>query len=644
MNSLQNSLGVFIVALLTACGGGGSGSSGPTVSLTGTAATGAAMAGAVITVVDANGVSETCSSISATDGSYSCTLRQATAAPLIVQAAVGETKVHAVVSSASNQTINITPISDMMAQKYAASTGLSASELVARPEQAKVTDAAAAKTAATTAIEVVKNVVSQIAQTAGGGVSIQDPLTGKLTPGSSTDNLDKLLSTLKFAASGDEFKIYIPSNNGDVVTVTVAYTKSATEAQTIASTQASAATLEIDKGQSFEAGFKKILAAISSGSSTQLKALLGFTYDQGRTPDAFTDIVITKWRNYFGQLTLTSLEKIAIEPMTGAWVGKAAINSSNGGSNEILIGLKDFGTSSNPSWKMMGDELPVGISIDLRHTLSTRNNAYASDPTAFISYFSRRINSWVNTDFYTDSLAPKKLLVSVLRLEDKYTSNTPVDFTLYKPADVKTCTMYSSEQNNCTNFIVNEDTALFERMSSNQTKFVIKALDNNDACMNCDANGIPKTITPANRAYSVAKLFGGEYTESTLKNGITKLSEKAKSAARVYFAAPSDTSIDQFINNAINKTFSNDLTLSWARPTLSSNRQIDDLWAGAAPCSSNWTSFEETNSLWTQAGNNYTWKNKGTILNRASWIDTGYKSNVGNSQFEFNLGVSLKCN
>lgn len=643
MNRPQHTLGILLLALVTACGGGG-GSSGPTVALAGTAATGAAMSGAVITVVDANGVAETCSSPSAADGSYACTLRQATVAPLIVQAAVGETKVHAVVSAANNQTINITPISDMMAQKYAASTGLSASELVARPEQAKVADTTAAKTAATTAIEVVKNVVTQIAQTAGGGVTIQDPLTGRLTPGSSTDNLDKLLSTLKFAASGDEFKIYIPSSNGDVVTVTVAYSKSATEAQTIASNQASAATLEIDKGQSFEAGFKKILTAISSGSAENLIAQLGFAYDQGRTPEDYANMVITNWRNFFGQLTLTSLEKIAIDPMTGAWVGKAAINSSNGGSTEIVIGLKDFGNSANPNWKMVGDELPSGVSLELRHSLSTRNNAYASDPTAFSSYFSRRINSWIDTDFYDESQAPKRLLVSVLRLEDRYNNNTPVDFTLYKPDNVNNCTMYSSEPNNCANFVVNEGTALFERMAYSQTKFVIKAVDNNGACMNCDANGIPKTITYANRAYSVAKLFGGEYTESALKNGVSKLSEKAKSAARVYFAAPSDAAIEQFITSAINKNFSTDLTLSWARPTLSSNRQINDLWAGAAPCAGNWTSFEDPKSLWAQAANSYTWKNKGATLNRASWIDTGYKSNVGNSEFEFNLGVNLKCN
>lgn len=644
MNFRNSFLATLLIGFLSGCGGGGSGNSGPTVSLAGTVATGAAMAGASITAVDANGTSESCATPTASDGSYTCTLKLATVAPLIVQAAVGETKVHAVVASASNQTINITPISDMMAEKYASSTGLSASELVARPDQAKVADTTAAKTAASTAIDVVKNVVTQIAQTAGGGISVQDPLTGKLTPGSASDNLDKLLSTLKFAATGDEFKIYIPSNDGNVVTVTVAYTKTATEAKNIASTQASTATLEIDKGQSFETGFREILAAISSGTENQIRALLGFTYDGGTTPESYASRVISEWRDYLGQLTLTSLEKIAIEPITGAWVGKAIISSSKGGSTEILVGLKDFGTSSTPSWKMLGDELPIRIGVDLRHVLSVRNYAYATDPTQFVSTFSRYINSWIDTKYYQSNLAPKKLLVSVLRLEEKYDNNTPVDFTLYRPSNVATCGMYTYVQNSCTNFVVDENTALFERMSTNQTKFVIKALNDADACMNCGTNGVPKTITPANKAYSVARLFGGEYTESALKSGITKLSDKAKTAARVYFPAPSDAAIDEFITTGMQKTFANDVTLSWVRPTLSPNRQIDDLWAGAAPCSGNWTSFEDTKSLWTQTANTYTWKNKGSLLNNASWIDTGYKASIGGSQFEFHLGVDKKCN
>lgn len=68
---------IFIAALLTGCGGGGGGdggnaATGAAVTITGTAATGGPMAGALVTVVGANGV--TASVTAGADGTYSITV------------------------------------------------------------------------------------------------------------------------------------------------------------------------------------------------------------------------------------------------------------------------------------------------------------------------------------------------------------------------------------------------------------------------------------------------------------------------------------------------------------------------------------------------------------------------------------------
>jgi hypothetical protein len=104
--------------LMTACGGGGGGSGGngggtpTTSSISGTAATGAPMAGASITVKDVNGLARTATA--AADGTYTVNVTDL-ATPLLIKATLNSQSHYAfaLVSDLSG-TINITPLTTLM--------------------------------------------------------------------------------------------------------------------------------------------------------------------------------------------------------------------------------------------------------------------------------------------------------------------------------------------------------------------------------------------------------------------------------------------------------------------------------------------------------------------------------------------------
>ncbi|MCX7231801.1 MAG: carboxypeptidase regulatory-like domain-containing protein [Burkholderiales bacterium] len=125
-----------IALALAACGGGGSGSADTTptasaaptpttpaapiaVEIKGVAATGAPMAGATVTVYDATGA-KVCESTAAADGSYACSLGTEPKAPFVIQAALGEVTLLSALGTASAGTVNVTPITHLIAATLAA--------------------------------------------------------------------------------------------------------------------------------------------------------------------------------------------------------------------------------------------------------------------------------------------------------------------------------------------------------------------------------------------------------------------------------------------------------------------------------------------------------------------------------------------
>lgn len=109
---LRAALLFFVVAaILSGCGGGGGGNTaanGAPVTITGTAATGAPMAGATVTVVGANGISA--NTITNSDGSYSITVNGLTFPAMISASGTGVTQYSWALSAGI---ANITPLTTL---------------------------------------------------------------------------------------------------------------------------------------------------------------------------------------------------------------------------------------------------------------------------------------------------------------------------------------------------------------------------------------------------------------------------------------------------------------------------------------------------------------------------------------------------
>ena len=136
MRNAQRGYALAGLLLLTmvGCGGGGSNSAAggsavvPQASITvsGMAATGAAFADAVITVVDSRGVTVGKSAPVGSDGSYSITLDSAAVAPFVLVAtrfdANGDAEtLVSVIASTGVTTANITPITTLIASRLSSS-------------------------------------------------------------------------------------------------------------------------------------------------------------------------------------------------------------------------------------------------------------------------------------------------------------------------------------------------------------------------------------------------------------------------------------------------------------------------------------------------------------------------------------------
>ncbi|MDP9931360.1 carboxypeptidase regulatory-like domain-containing protein [Variovorax paradoxus] len=131
---IPHALSVVTLALLGACGGGGGGGGGggfgfmPTAStstssgggdqpasttLSGTVATGAAFAGAALTVFDQTG-DKVCEVTTTAEGTYSCSLPAGTKAPLVIQAVRDDLTLYSTTASTATGTTNVTPLTTII--------------------------------------------------------------------------------------------------------------------------------------------------------------------------------------------------------------------------------------------------------------------------------------------------------------------------------------------------------------------------------------------------------------------------------------------------------------------------------------------------------------------------------------------------
>lgn len=135
---IPHALSIVTLALLAACGGGGGGGGGgfgfippasggngggdppaaASTTLSGTVATGAAFAGAALTVFDQTGA-KVCEVTTTPEGTYTCSLPAGTKAPLVIQAVRDDLTLYSTTASTATGTTNVTPLTTIIVAQLA---------------------------------------------------------------------------------------------------------------------------------------------------------------------------------------------------------------------------------------------------------------------------------------------------------------------------------------------------------------------------------------------------------------------------------------------------------------------------------------------------------------------------------------------
>ena len=208
--------GALAVTLVTlaGCGGGGSdaasGEAAAQVTFSGVAATGAALAGASVAVTDSSGAA-VCSTATDGAGRYRCTLQAGAKAPFALALTLGDQTLYSVAASASSDTINITPLTTLIAARLAPSGDPAR---LAEAIKADPAVASAAKVAAR--VSEVTALLAPLLTAVGDKV---DPLHGAFTAdGSGHDRvLDSLQITIRPSGGDSAIDITVkavPSSDG----------------------------------------------------------------------------------------------------------------------------------------------------------------------------------------------------------------------------------------------------------------------------------------------------------------------------------------------------------------------------------------------------------------------------------------------
>ncbi|MDA8086318.1 MAG: hypothetical protein M0Z75_06405 [Nitrospiraceae bacterium] len=200
---------VSLLMVLSACGGGvGGSSSGPSGSsggtISGVAATGTAIQGVTVELVDSKGHTLTTSKPTGSDGSYSISGTGALTPPFLLKVTsnAGSTKGEVLYSvsagAGATQTINITPLTDMILRTYYQVQGTNADAafggLVNGTTSGKYTPPTPA--VVETIAATVKTIVNSVLSSAGiSNASNFDPIAGTITAGTG-QGYDKVLDDI----------------------------------------------------------------------------------------------------------------------------------------------------------------------------------------------------------------------------------------------------------------------------------------------------------------------------------------------------------------------------------------------------------------------------------------------------------------
>jgi len=255
MKKIALVLGGLSLAVLVACGGGGSGGSGvkdesngtgAPVTLSITAAKGLAMVGATVTVTDANGAASTCSDTTDKDGKLSCTLPATFTAPFVIVAQLGADKQYSVVPTGASSSVNVTPLTTVVV------AGLSPSGDPAQFASEVKSDKTKASTKAINdqVDQLNTNLRAVIDATVGMGNTL-DPMADELEANSGVGH-DKLLDAVKVLVTPPngtvKAKQEISLKDKPDAVITISKDTSTPKPVPITSVQMAAAKTEADKG------------------------------------------------------------------------------------------------------------------------------------------------------------------------------------------------------------------------------------------------------------------------------------------------------------------------------------------------------------------------------------------------------------
>lgn len=609
-------LSMITSVALVACGGGGGGSSSSSSTTTPapantnvlniTAATGAPLVGATVTIVDANGVTQICDGVTADNGTLACNLPKSMIAPFYIKAQSNSITMFGVLPTTS-AAVNVTPVSDLMAKQFAAVNNLSPENIIGTPSNmAKTT-----KDSAQAAVDVVTVFVKAVALKTGSAAIVNDPLTGIYDPLSVKDPLDQFVKNYPVSTDGKNINVVVPTATG-ATNISILGSTSASDASSaanaaIASSGTPVAILtDADDIDALMSKFATYMENCTPDDQARLVALIDGTYANGRTIADFVKLDLCsgslKGKNLFTKDTfLTRIGQTVIYPFV-------ITKLSSGQKTTVDFGFRKV----NGSWKWAADNLPFSANFNPRQSLNLQVRPYSNSTGAFDPQLTiqRYVDAWIGgQDAYIPSALPDKVQVYVIREMDantilgsaaSFNKLTP-DFTMYKRSDLvipnngcQSLYTLKSDRLSCDNSLQEQDngynsfnpTLFSQKLDIYPLSFfVYKLVDASGACLNC-VNGIPNAGQIQGRTRSISEMVPSIVDSLAVKGasvGVSTLSELAKNQIRTYFAIPSDNDLKTLATQLQGTNMTDKITVPWVRSTSASAYQID-LWDSTNTC------------------------------------------------------------
>ncbi len=364
------------VAILAACGGGGGTTSSAltTPSLTGTAAVGAPLPGAVVTLKDATG--KTLKQTADANGAYTFADVSGMTAPLMLQATgtAGGTSytLHSLLEKVPDAgvsgVVNVTPATDAAT---AQAVGKDPATVFADPTQIKAVDTTKLADAKARLNAALKDVLTALGQ---------DPTKVDLfTTKFAADNtgLDKLLDLVQISSStstnGQDLKV---TDKNTQVTKTVDANTAAKDVSALPKPDDSTLKLDTSGIKTSLAAFNKLTSTVADIQSAAMKDLFDTNYlEEGLTRD---DQIADIAQNAVG-MSFTDYVLNGCDGTTKVCRGQASIKLQDGTTDVFALPMKQ---GDDGKWRAYGEQSP--FRFELKPVAFQQNYVGSNAPSATV--------------------------------------------------------------------------------------------------------------------------------------------------------------------------------------------------------------------------------------------------------------------